>query len=103
MFWVLGLPFYLVFASIGFGYNMVQVIYGLEVYYYVNYMNETVSGDMNYDKRVYTWINLLDFPFRRMWLYTVVSLVGLFTLNFPIANWVSMPALGVGAYYNELY
>lgn len=99
----MGLPFYLVFASIGFGYNMVQVYYGLEVYYMVNELGETVSGDLNYDKRVYSWINLLDFPIRRLWLYSVVTLVGLFTLNFPIANLISMPALGVGAYYNELY
>lgn len=103
MLWILGLPFYLVFASIGFGYNVVQVWYGFWVYYLVNYLGEDVSGDRNYDLRVYTLINLFDFPVRRLWLYSIVTIVGAFTLTFPVANWISMPALGVGAYYNELY
>ena len=103
LFWIFGLPVYLVLASVSFGYYNVINIYAFSSWISVQYYDIPVEGTIEQDKKVYTLANYIDFPLRKMWMYEMLAVLGAFTMVFPVSNLWSMPALGFAAFYNELY
>ena len=103
LFWIFGLPVYLVLASVSYGYYNVINIYGFSSYISVQFYDTPVDGTIEQDKQVYTLANYIDYPLRKMWMYEMLAVLGAFTMVFPITNLWSMPALGFAAFYNELY
>ena len=56
------------------------------------------------DLLVYTFFNYLDYPLRKLWIFSLVSLFGIIVVGgFPIANLWTVPILGLAAYYNEIF
>ena len=101
--WILGIPSYLVLASIGYGYYTVINLYGLMSWISVQYYDTPVDGTLEADKTVYTLANYIDYPLRKWLLFDMLTIVGLFQMVFPITNLWAMPSLGLAAFYNELY
>lgn len=66
-------------------------------------MDTPVTGTIEEDKAVYTLGNYFDYPWRKMWIYEMLLVLGGINSLFPVTNFVSMPALGLAAYYNELF
>lgn len=100
---VFGLPVYVVLASIGWGYYNVINFIGLEYYWKVQWLDLPVDGTLEEDKKVYTLANYVDYPLRKMWLYEMLIVMGVFCAIFPVTNLWTMPVLGLAAFYNELF
>ena len=90
-------------GSVAFWYYEVQAMIGFFYYLEVQWFDTPVEGTLEEDIQVYTLANFLDYPARKAWLYEMVAVMGLFSSQFPISNLLTMPALGLAAYYNELY
>ena len=104
IFLVVGLPVYVVLAVIGWGYYNVINLIGLGYYLRVQWFGEMVDGiSYEADQKVYTLANYIDYPLRKMFLYELLMIVGMYCSVFPITNLWTMPFLGLAAYYNELY
>ena len=103
LFWIFGLPVYLVLASVSYGYYNVVNLYALGAWISVQYYDMPVRGTLEEDKKVYTLANYIDYPLRKMWLYEMLAVFGAFAMVFPITNFWTAPMLGLAAFYNELY
>lgn len=103
LFGALGLPVYLVLATVGYWYYNVINLYGFIYYVEVQWFETPVTGTLDEDLKVYTLANYLDYPARKLWIYEMLATLGAFNAVFPFTTFITMPALGLAAYYNELY
>lgn len=103
MFLVLGVPVYVVLAAIGWGYYNVVNVIAFSYYLQVQWFDKAVSDNLDVDKKVYTLANYLDYPARKMWLFEMLMVLGLWCSVFPVTNLWTMPMLGLAAYYNDKF
>lgn len=100
---VFGLPIYLVLGSVAYGYYTVINFYGLYSAISVNWFDTPVEGTIEQDREVFSFANFVNFPLRKLLIYDMLAVLGLWNSIFPVANLWTMPSLGLAAFYNELY
>jgi uncharacterized membrane protein SpoIIM required for sporulation len=102
---VFGVPVYLVLGSVAYGYYLVINTIGFFSMISVQWFDTPVeeNGNLDQEKEVFTFANFVDYPLRKYFLYDMLATLGLWNALFPVANLWTMPALGLAAYYNELY
>ena len=62
-----------------------------------------VEGTLEEDQKVYTFANYLDYPFRKLVVFTALCIFGMFNASFPLVSTLTLPVLGVAGVYNDLY
>ena len=106
--WILGIfgsPAYITLGTIAWVYYNVINAIGIYDYIVVQWFGQPVGNNstLESDLDEYTLGNYLDFPLRKVWIYQLLFSMGFMAATWPITNLVTVPVLGVAAYYNEHY
>ena len=99
----LGLPVYLVLGTVCYIYYQVINFLGLIYYMQVQWFGVPVEYTLEEDLEVYTLGNYIDYPNRKLWIFTLVAAFGTMASLWPFTNLITIPILGLAAIYNEAF
>lgn len=69
IFWVLGAPVYIVLGSVVYGFYFTQKMIATYRFMSVQWFDSAVEGTLEQDKEVYTFANLMWYPYRKFMIF----------------------------------